>query len=348
MKAILFPRPGEIELKDVPDPLPAPDEAVIKVKAAGICATDIHIWLGEFIATYPVIPGHEFSGEVIALGDEVKNFKVGDKVAVDPCIYCHNCPACRSHAENFCHNFKAYGLHLNGGFAEYVAVKEGNLYRIDDLSWEEGAMVEPLGCVVHGLNQVSPIKPGGHGLIFGAGPIGLLNLQLYLHSGLSDVTVVDVMEHKLGIASDLGAAHTVLADASLNERLREIRPEGFDLVIDATGNPKVVQSAFDYVADRGKVLIFGVCPPDSRITISPYEIYKRELKIYGSFSLLYTAAQSVDLLRSGRIKVKPLISHRFPLEKFVEAFELKRNNPETMKVMITERATDRIFGSARR
>ena len=339
MRAIIFPKPGEIELRDVPDPVPAPDEAVIKVKASGICATDIHIWLGEFIATYPVIPGHEFSGEVVEVGDKVTAFKVGDRVAVDPCIYCHSCPACRSHAENFCHNFKAYGLQLNGGFAEYVAVKESNLYRIDDLSWEEGAMVEPLGCVVHGLNQVAPIRPGGHGLIFGAGPIGLLNMQLYMHSGLSTVTVVDVMKHKLKIASDLGATHAILADTSLNEKLREIRPEGFDLVIDATGNPKVVQSAFDYVADRGKILIFGVCPPDSRITISPYEIYKRELKIYGSFSLLYTAAQSVDLLRSGRIKVEPLISHRFPLERFVEAFELKRNNPKPMKVMIVENLT---------
>jgi 2-desacetyl-2-hydroxyethyl bacteriochlorophyllide A dehydrogenase len=335
MKAILFPQPGKIELSDLPDPTPAPDEVVIEMKASGICATDIHIWLGEFIASYPVIPGHEFAGEVVELGGEVKNFKVGDRVAVDPCIYCHNCHACKSHAENFCRNFKAYGLQLNGGFAEYVAVKENNLYRIDGLSWEEGAMVEPMGCVVHGLNQVAPIKPGGHGLIFGAGPIGLLNMQLYMGSGLATVTVVDIMEHKLKIASELGATHTVLGDEGLSERLREIRPEGFDLVIDATGKSEVVQSTFDYVAERGKILFFGVCPPDARISISPYDVYKRELKIYGSFSLLYTAGQAVDLLRSGKIRVEPLISHRFPIEGFVEAFELKRDNPEPMKVMIT-------------
>lgn len=335
MKAVVFPEPGRMEIREVPDPKPAPDEVVLEVKASGICATDTHIFLGEFIATYPVIPGHEFSGEVVEVGREVRRFKVGDRAAVDPCLYCRSCPACRAHEENLCRNLKAYGIHLSGGFAEYVAVKESNLYDIEGLSWEEGAMVEPVGCAVHGLNQVAPLKPGGHGLIFGAGPIGLINMQLYLNAGLSTVTVVDLMEHKLRIAEELGATHTVLADDEMEGKLKEIRPEGFDLVVDATGNPRVVESMFRYVADRGKLLLFGVCPPDSRISISPYEVYRRELRIYGSFSLLYTASQAVELIKSGRVRVEPLISHRFPLERFEEAFRLKREDPNPMKVMIT-------------
>lgn len=333
MKAVVFESPNKVEITQVPDPTIKENEVLIAVKSAGVCGTDVHIYEGDFIGTYPVIPGHEFSGEVIAVGKDVKSVKPGDRVAVDPCIFCRKCSFCRENHENFCRNLVAYGVHLNGGFAEMVSIREENAYKIDGLSYIEGAFVEPVGCCIHGIKQIG-VNIGEHVLIFGSGPIGLILMQLCKNYGSASVTVVDVFKDKLELAKKLGATNTVVSDQSVMENLKNINEEGFQVVIDATGSPSVVQNMFNYVRDRGRLLFFGVCPQKSKIEISPYEIYKRELKIFGTFSLLHTAVPAIDMICEKKINVHALVSHHFPLDNFYTALNMMFNRSSSMKIII--------------
>jgi len=333
MKAVLFDSPGNAKVTEIPDPAIGPEDVLIAVKAAGICGTDIHIYEGDFIASYPLVPGHEFAGEVIEVGEAVRNFKPGDRVAVDPGVFCRKCSFCRENRENFCKNFRAYGLHFNGGFAEMAAIKEENVCNIEGLSYLEGAMVEPIGCGIHGIKQVG-IDIGDHVLIFGCGPIGLILMQLCKSSGASTLTVVDLVEEKLDLAKKLGATNVLLAGDDLPAKLNGLRPEGFQVVIDATGSPPVVQSMFNYVRDRGRLLFFGVCPSGARIEISPYEVYKRELKIYGTFALLHTASAAIEMIREKKINAEALVSHRFPLDEFMTALNMMLEKAGAMKIII--------------
>jgi len=333
MKAVLFDSPGKVRVTEVPDPVIGPEDVLIAVKAAGICGTDIHIYEGDFIADYPLIPGHEFAGQVIDVGEAVQNFKPGDRVAVDPGVFCRRCSFCRENRENFCANFRAYGVHFNGGFAEMAAIKEENVCRIDGLSYLEGAMVEPIGCGIHGIRQVG-IDLGDHVLIFGCGPIGLILMQLCNNSGAATLTLVDLVEEKLDLAKKLGATNALLAGYDLPAKLRELHPEGFQVVIDATGSPSVVQDMFNYVRDRGRLLFFGVCPSEAKVEISPYDVYKRELKIYGTFALLHTASAAIEMIREKKINAEILVSHRFPLEDFMTALNMMLEKVGSMKIII--------------
>ncbi len=333
MKAAIFDSPGKARVARVPDPIVGPGDVLIAVKAAGICGTDVHIYEGDFIADYPLIPGHEFAGEVIEVGEDVQNFKQGDRVAVDPGVSCRICSFCQENRENFCANYKAYGIHFSGGFAEMAAIKEENVYHIDGLSYLEGAMVEPIGCGIHGIRQVG-IDLGDHVLIFGCGTIGSILMQLCKNSGAATLTVVDLIEEKLHLAKKLGATNALLADADLPAKLKELRPEGFQVVIDATGSPAVVQSMFSYVRDRGRLLFFGVCPSKAKIEISPYDIYKRELKIYGTFALLHTLAPAIEMIREKKINAEALVSHRLSLDDFMTGLNMMLEKTGSMKIVI--------------
>ncbi len=333
MKAAIFDAPGKVRVAEVPDPVVGPEDVLIAVKASGVCGTDVHIYEGDFIADYPLIPGHEFSGEVLDVGDAVQNFKPGDRVAVEPGVFCRKCSFCRENRENFCVNFKSYGIHLNGGFAEMAVIKEENLHNIGDLSYLEGGMVEHIGCGIHGIKQVG-IDIGDHVLIFGCGPIGMILMQLCKNAGSASVTMVDLVEEKLDLAKKLGATNAVIADNGLSAKLKKLRPEGFQVVIDATGSPPVVQSMFDYVRDRGRLLFFGVCPTQGRIEISPYDVYKRELKIYGTFAILYTALPAIEMIREKKVNAEALVSHRLPLDDFTTALDMMTDKADSMKIVI--------------
>jgi 2-desacetyl-2-hydroxyethyl bacteriochlorophyllide A dehydrogenase len=333
MKAIVFESPKKVNIKEIPSPIIKDDEVLIAVKSAGVCGTDVHIFDGDFIGTYPVIPGHEFSGDVIEIGKFIQNIKVGDRVAVDPGVFCRKCSFCHENKENFCENFKAYGVHFNGGFSQYTAIKEENVYHIDGLSYTEGAMVEPVGCGIHGMKQIN-MEIGDHVLIFGCGPIGLILMQLCRNNGASAITVVDTIQSKLDLAKKLGATNTLLADSKLSKNLKDGRPDGFHIVIDATGRPSVVQGMFEYVRNKGKILFFGVCPQNAKIEISPYDVYKRELKIYGTFAILYTANQAIDMIREKKINVEALVSHHLPLDEFKTALDMMMDRSSSMKIMI--------------
>jgi len=200
------------------------------------------------------------------------------------------------------------------------------------MDYEVAAFIEPISCVVYGLQRLR-LPLGANALIYGAGPIGLLMLQLVRHGGASTIAVVDLKQDKLALAQSLGANEVVQAGSKADSTLTEISPLGFDVVIDCTGVPAVVEHMFTHVRKNGKLLFFGVNPPNARISISPYDVYSQDLEIHGSFALRYTFHDAVALLKSGAVDVKPLLSDRFPIERFPEALELAGSG-EAFKVQI--------------
>jgi threonine dehydrogenase-like Zn-dependent dehydrogenase len=189
------------------------------------------------------------------------------------------------------------------------------------MPYEVAAFIEPISCVVYGLQRLR-IPVGANALIYGAGSIGLLMLQLVAHSGASAVAVVDLNEDKLKLARSLGAHEVVPGGPGADEAIKTISPLGFDVVIDCTGVPAVVEHMFTHVRKNGKLLFFGVNPPDAKIAISPYDVYAKDLEIYGSFALRYTFHDAFALLQSGSVDVAPLLSDRLPIERFPEALRL--------------------------
>ncbi|MCA9836950.1 MAG: zinc-dependent alcohol dehydrogenase family protein [Trueperaceae bacterium] len=324
--------PQTANVSDLPRPQLGPHDVLIEVKNAGICGTDLHIWHGSYaLAQYPLVPGHEFSGVVAEIGDEVSTTRVGEHVTADPNLPCNHCYFCQKRQFNQCLNLKAVGVTRNGGFARYVVVPESAVFPIGDLSFAAAAMLEPLACVVWGLKQVQ-IQAGDSMLIFGAGPMGLLMLQAVKTDGAAQVVVIDREEGRLKLARELGATATVKA-ADFNQAMaQELSPFGFDVVADATGLPKVIQDGFQYLRSGGKFWVFGVAPDKARVEISPYEIFRRDLKIIGSFALNKTFHESIALVKAGAVKLEPLISHQLPLERFAEAMHFAEHDPDRLKV----------------
>lgn len=331
MKAVIFNAPKNVEIREIADPRPEPDEVVLRVRASGICGTDVHTYLGEWPVEYPTIPGHEFSGEIVELGSAIEGLRVGQIVAVLPCVYCGGCAPCRSRMPNFCRRLQVYGGSLPGGFAEYVAVKATTVFPCDGISAAEASLVEPVSCGVHAMQQVGSIA-GGRVLLFGCGTQGLILAQLVKRYGAVSVTAIDIHPAKLDLARKVGVDHALLANDSLRRNLASLSP--YDVVIDATGSPQVVQSMFDYVRDAGILLFFGVCPPDSTINVKPFDVFRRELKIYGSFSLSGDFEAALNLVMSSAIDVKSLITHRIRLDQFMLGMDMMQHPAASAKVIV--------------
>lgn len=334
MQAVVFREPFSVAVQEVPTPAVRPDEVLIRVEAAGVCGTDVHLFEGGYEPRYPLIPGHEFSGVVVETGAQVTAYKPGDRVTADPNLYCDRCYYCRRDMQNHCEGWEAIGVTLPGAFAEYVAVPERSVHAIGSLSFAEGAFVEPLSCVVYGQRRAR-LGMGDSVLIHGAGPIGLLHLQLAKLAGGTNVTITDIRPERLELAKRLGADCTVLAGtADAEQALRAIEPRGFDLVIDATGVPAVVEGALRHVKTGGRFLLFGVCPNESTVRWSPYEIYRRDLEIIGAFALRKTFQPAIALLERKAVQVEPLIGMTVGLSELPEALELMRQGRAPMKIHV--------------
>ncbi len=331
MRAAQIEAPEKARVVDVAQPTPAPDEVLIQVAAAGICGTDLHIFHGEYEANYPLIPGHEFSGTVVSVGAAVERYRPGDRVTADPNIPCNRCPACQRNEPNQCHYLKAIGVTKDGGFANYVVAPESNVFPIGDMPFASAALVEPLACVVWGLKRVQ-VQPGDSALIFGAGPMGCLMLQAVKSAGAARVIVSDVVPWRLEQAARLGATETVLADDKQGKWLKALAPEGYDVVADVTGIPRVLEQCFGYVRPRGKVWVFGVTPRGASASFIPYDVFRKDITIVGSFAVNRTFQEAIALMQSGVVKADPIISHRLPLDRFVEGIELAERDPKRMKV----------------
>jgi 2-desacetyl-2-hydroxyethyl bacteriochlorophyllide A dehydrogenase len=319
MRALVLDRPGSFRVENVPDPTPQAGQIVVRVECCGICGTDLHILAGEFPPTpYPITPGHEFAGIVVARGADAKpDLPVGTRVAVDPSLYCGYCRRCRAGRDNLCENWAAIGDTVNGAFAEFVAVPAVNAYRLpDQLDGQLGAMAEPLACAVHGLRRLALAGPvsAAPTVVIGAGTMGLLMLQLLLHAGAGPVAVVDRVRDRLGVARKLGAAQAVTDASALGDAR-------FEVAVDATGVPEAVETAIGLLDRGGRMLVFGVTPAEAAIRVSPFRVYNDEITITGSMAILRSFGEAVDLLASGAVDPRPLLSEPLPLEGYGDAVD---------------------------
>ncbi len=338
MRAAIIDKPGEVRVGDVAEPRPGPDELIIRVGACGICGTDLHIADGEFPPTpYPIVPGHEFAGEVVAIGTDVadllgtdaQKLTEGTQVAVDPSLFCGHCAFCRRGRGNLCLNWGAIGDTVDGAFAEYVAVPAANAYVLPEgISYRAAALIEPISCAVHAMHRLVP-QVGDTFLIVGAGTMGLILLQLALRGGASRVSVIDLNPARLTLAEQLGAAHT----ATEIGPLLEDEPLGFDCVIDATGAPRAIEAAFNAVKRGGKFLIFGVAPGEVRVPLSPFRIYNDEITVLGSMAVLHSFPAAIDLVSSGALNMELLLTKAFPLDEFSNALNTVRRG-EGLKTQV--------------
>ncbi|QSH42049.1 alcohol dehydrogenase catalytic domain-containing protein [Lentisphaerota bacterium ZTH] len=313
MQAVLIEDPGFITVDNIDCPQLADNEVQVKPRCGGICGTDVHIFEGNFIGSYPVIPCHEFAGEVVAAGKDVKRTKIGDKVIIDPNIRCGHCKPCRDGKLNICENFSAIGVTRPGGFGELVSVPEDNVYKFENCSFEAAAFCEPLACVLYGQSKLN-YSDEQSVIIWGAGAIGLLHLMVCKNIyGCRDITVVDLCHKNLEKAARLGAKNTVLADSTLETALSEINNGKFDLAIEATGNIKAANSLFNYLGRGGQALLFGVYDQKAKLTLSPFEIFINDWDIKGSLTYNYDFKAAVKALDDGVIKPEVLISRSISL-----------------------------------
>jgi D-arabinitol dehydrogenase (NADP+) len=287
----------------------------------------VHIFEGEYLGSYPIIPGHEFAGVVEKVGGAVTRFKPGDRVAVEPNLPCDNCVNCLNNRQNFCLNWQAVGVTRPGGMAQYVCVPEKAAFDIGELPFEQGAFMEPLSCVLHGLERVN-LAMAARVAILGAGPIGLLLLQGLHLQGAAHVTVVDQNTDRASFAQILGA------DCSLTS-LDDLERDAYDAVVDATGAVAVMSRTLDFARPGGKILLFGVPPSGQKMTIEAFPIFRKGLTILSSFTSLRNSYQALDLLKSRRVLVEKLISHRLSLGELQRGIELiERGSEPVYKVMI--------------
>jgi D-arabinitol dehydrogenase (NADP+) len=322
MRAVAYQEPGRYEVRELPVPEPGPGEVLLRVLVAGVCGTDLHLHAGEFGPTYPLIPGHEFVGEAVSVGTGVAEDMIGRRLVVDNTGSCGQCVECRRARPAYCRNLVAQGVNAPGGFAEYVVTSGGRCFAVENLDPETAVFAEPIACVVHGLDVLG-LRPGATVLLFGAGPTGLILTQLLAGSGANELTVAAPTQSKLDLARVRGADRTVLVDrdnpAASFEELRQGAPDGFDVVIDATGAVVVLAQTLALSRTGGTVFVYGMTPQSTVWPIAPYDIFRRELTIKGSFAQQFSFDRALSALRNGRVKTEGMISKRFTLDAYDEA-----------------------------
>jgi 2-desacetyl-2-hydroxyethyl bacteriochlorophyllide A dehydrogenase len=343
MKAAVFYNTRDIRIENVQDPVIGPKDLLIAPKAVGLCGSDYHIFSGHWKVDTPLILGHEFTGQVVEAGNDIKEFKSGDRVVIEPAVTCGSCYYCNGIDTNnyFCENRPTVGFTENGAFAELVKVPEKGLHHLpDELSFEKGAFVEPLACALRGSDR-SEVQPGDNVVILGAGPIGLLLLMLTRLRGAAKIVMTEKNEARKEMALELGA------DLVLNPDDADMKKESTalfqgreaDVVIEAVGTRQTTEQAFTLARPGGRVCIVGLCPQGTSVTIpdSFEAFYLKELTIVGSScSPRGTFERAIRLLAANRIDVNNFITHRFPLENLEKALNVGiEGNEPAVKIIIT-------------
>lgn len=327
MKAVMKVAPGvgSVELREIAEPEAGPGQVKIRVAAAGICGTDIHIYKDEFKTKPPVVLGHEVAGEIVELGSGVTDLAAGQRVTTETYFEtCGECRYCRSGQNNLCLNRRSIGSAVNGGFTNYVVVPARNVHPLpDNISFEAGALTEPLACVVHGVLNFNTVCAGDVAVIAGPGAIGLLTLQVVKASGATVVMLgTDVDSRRLALAEELGADYTinVQQDDAL-PLLQNITIEGLgaDVVYECSGAGPAAQQLLTLVRRRGRYVQIGLF--GQPIAWDLDQICYKELLVTGSNASVPSAwLKALQLLREGTVRTEPLITHRFDVTDWEEAF----------------------------
>ncbi len=341
MKAVVKPSqaPGA-EVKDVPMPVIGPADVLIKVKAAAICGSDIHIYRSSptmlAMINPPLIFGHEACGEVVEVGDQVKSLKVGDLVAVETHIYCGVCHQCQTGGPHVCENLAIFGVHTDGCFAEYARVPENVCWKLPpDTSPDLGAIMEPIGVAVHGV--LSGEVNGKTVVVFGCGPIGIFAIQAATIWGATRVFAVEVAPKRLDLARQCSPTTTFFNPKEVDavEAIIEANGgQGVDVCLDYTGNNQAISQALKLVKARGRVSLVGLPGQPLTLDIASGVVLK-DAKVLGTCGRLIwdTWWQIKSLLDSGKFDPVKVITHRLPLTEVKNAIELAESG-ETGKIII--------------
>lgn len=336
MKALVFVRPGSMEIVERPDPVPGPGEVVVAVRAAGICGSDVHGYVGLTGRRRPgVVMGHEAAGDVLRIGPGVASIRPGQRVALRSILPCGRCEDCRSGRFNVCPDRRGLGMHLDGAYAEQTAIPESLAVPLpDSLSYEEGALVEPLAVAMHALN-ITPFDLMDVVVVIGAGAIGLLTLLAARLRGAGFVAITDRSPHRLALARDFGADLTI--DVTSVEPVAAIRlathGRAADAVFEAVGTSATVAQSVAVVRAGGRVTWIGNSAPTVELPMQ--ELVTRELIMRGSYGFVGEFEQAIELLASGRTEANRLIERRAPLVDGPAVFgELGDGRLDAVKVML--------------
>ncbi|MFH1252290.1 MAG: zinc-dependent alcohol dehydrogenase family protein [bacterium] len=333
MQAALFDG-KTLKLTDCSLRKPAADEVLVKVSACGVCGTDIKIVAGKSAATPPVILGHEYCGTIEKAGNQVKNVSVGNFVSVDPNIYCGECRFCRTGKINLCENLMALGVDIDGGFAEYCLVPAKQCYQLPtSMNPIHAVLMEPLSCAVYGF-QKAGIQSGNSVVIVGGGMIGLLMLKLCRLSSARQIIVVEPDEDRQATLEKSGADIVIDPnDETYTQSILDITRDGAEVVIECVGSSTAVEQSYHLLKRGGRLVIFGVSPSDQHWTVSPYELFRNDITVTGSFLNPFTFQTAVDLVTADKIRLDDIEIKTFPLNRIHDAFE-NQIQQKSMKTVI--------------
>ena len=336
MKAAVYHGPSDLRVEEIDVRELKENEVLIQVKYCGVCGTDVHIFHGDggaFAVNPPLVPGHEFSGVVAAVGAKVTQVKLGDRVSGDPNDMCGECYYCKNGKQHFCTNNVGVGTTVNGGFAEYVIMREKQVYKFSEsLSFIEAAMAEPIACCLNGIDLCG-IRPGATVLVIGGGPIGMIMMQLAKYSGASKLILSEPVAEKRELALKLGATKVI---DPFNEDIQKVLDdycENVDVVIECAGNIKTQEQAVQLAGKTCTVMLFGLASPEESFPLKPDDVFKKELKITSSFINPYTFERAIAVLESKIINLESLITDIVPVDNIADVFT-KPEYRRTGKIMI--------------
>ncbi len=336
MRAIVKekPGPGFALRDDVPIPRAGAHQVVVRVKAVGICGSDIPIFEGIRQVPMPLIPGHEFSGVISEVGADVRGWQVGDRVTAGLVRDCTECAYCRRGEESLCDHLMETGIDLDGAYAEYVAVPARTLHRLpDDMTFEQGAAVDPIASAYRAVRKAD-IRPEDTVAIVGPGPIGLYALQAVLACSPRLTIMIGRGKDRLAVARQLGADHVIsLAEEDPVAAVNQLtNGEMAQVVLEATGNAEVVQTVIDLAAKGARVGLLGIFHHLAQVDVR--KIVRRELRVFGSFCYTWDDfAASLSLLQRGKVNITPLVTHVMPLAEIGQALDLIKSR-QAIKIIL--------------
>jgi len=310
---------GDMRIETRPTPVPGPGELLVRVEAAGLCGSDRHMYRGEYPTALPVTLGHEFCGIVEGLGAGAGRIPIGTRVTVDPNIACGHCPACRMGRPNLCHNLTAIGVFRDGGFAERVAVPEGQAFELPaDLDPVRGAFSEPLACCLHGLD-VARIRPGDSVVVLGGGVIGMLMVQLARLAGAATVVLSTRQRPRRELALELGATHAI--DPAAGDAIAAVTgpggicPGGADVVMEAAGVPETFRQSLAMARRGGAAVLFGVMAKGEEVAVEPFDLLFREIRLEGAYLNPMTHARAAKMVAGTTLELDRLVTRRIGLDE---------------------------------
>lgn len=341
MKAAVFYGPNQpLKIEEVKIPKIEQNEILVKIAACGVCNTDLH-YIDHGVPTFkkpPMILGHEPSGIVEETGAEVKNFKVGDRVLIPPVFSCGYCDNCRLGRENICFNMLMLGNHIDGAFAEYTKVPAKDCQHLpEDLPLEESSIIaDAISTPYHAVKNRAQVRPGDSVVVFGCGGVGINVVQMAAAAGGS-VIAVDIVDKKLDIAKKLGALHTINASdkegKALIKEIRTLTGGGADIAIEAIGNPKTIELASSAVKAGGCHCQVGYT--HHNVSINAGRLMFREIEIKGSLGCRpVDYPKIIEMVRTGKIQLKPVVTHKFKLEEIDQAFDLMRKGESLRSIVV--------------